>query len=65
MDGGDGGDRPERTRLPQASAQECRRRAEDFLGLGDVDVDVPRAIAWGLLAVAAELHIIRKQLRKG
>jgi hypothetical protein len=54
----------ERTRLPEASAQECRRRAEDFLGLGDVDIDVPRAIAYGLLAVAAELHTIRRQLGK-
>lgn len=51
-------------RLPQAEPHECRRRAEDFLGLGDVDVDVPRAIAWGLLAVAGELAEIRKQIRK-
>jgi len=56
--------REERPRLPEASAQECRRRAEDFLGLGDVDVDVPRAVAWGLLAIAADLHQIRKQLSR-
>ena len=49
---------------PQLEAQECRRRAEDFLGLGQVDVDVPRAIAWALLAVVGELHIIRKQLSR-
>lgn len=49
---------------PQLEAQECRSRAEDFLGLGQVDVDVPRAIAWALLAVVGELHIIRKQLSR-
>lgn len=55
---------PQRTRLPEASAQECRRRAEDFLGLGEVDVDVPRAIAWGVLAIAADLHELRRQLTR-
>ncbi|MFM9643559.1 hypothetical protein [Streptomyces turgidiscabies] len=50
--------------MPEASAQECRRRAEDCLGLGEVDVDVPRAIAWGLLAIAADLHEVRKQLSR-
>lgn len=64
MDGVYREERTERTRLPESSAQECRRRAEDCLGLGEVDVDVPRAIAWGLLAVAADLHEVRKQLRK-
>lgn len=54
----------ERTQLPEATAQECRRRADDLLGLGDVDVDVPRAIAWGVLAIAADLHEIRKQLSR-
>ncbi|MFF1321439.1 hypothetical protein ACFVZZ_18735 [Streptomyces chartreusis] len=49
---------------PQLEAHECRRQAEDFLGLGQVDVDVPRAIAWALLAVAGELHTIRKQLSR-
>lgn len=57
---GDTGVRPYRAREPH----ECKQRAEAFLGLGDVDVDVPRAIAWGLLAVAAELHIIRKGIRR-
>jgi hypothetical protein len=61
MDGVFREERAEPKRLPEASAQECRRRAEDCLGLSDVDV--PRAIAWGLLAVAAELHEIRKQQR--
>ncbi len=54
----------EDTRLPQAGPQECRRRAEEFLGLGETDVDVPRALAFGLLAVAGELHEIRKELRR-
>lgn len=54
----------EPTRLPEASAQQCRRHAEDCLGLGEVDVDVPRAIAWALLAIAGELHEIRKQLSR-
>ncbi|MFG2307666.1 hypothetical protein ACGFS9_03085 [Streptomyces sp. NPDC048566] len=49
--------------LPQ-EPQECRRLAEDHLGAGDIDADVPRAIAWGLLAVAGELHEIRRLLRK-
>jgi hypothetical protein len=48
----------------RAEPQECRREAERLLGLGQVDVDVPRAIAWGLLAVAGELHEIRRQLSK-
>lgn len=63
MDGVFREERTERPRLPEVPAQECRRRAEDCLGLGELDVDVPRAIAWGLLAVAAELHEIRKQQR--
>ncbi|MBD0838786.1 hypothetical protein [Streptomyces sp. TRM68416] len=52
------------TGLPQAEPQECRRRAEEFLGLGEKDVDVPRAVAFALLAVAGELHAIRMQLAK-
>lgn len=51
-----------RPRLPQTEPHECRRQAEDFLGLGDGEVDVPRAIAWGLLAVAGELAQIRRGL---
>ncbi len=54
----------ERGELPQAEPQECRRRAEEFLGLGGVDVDVPRAVAFGLLAVAGELHEIRRLLSR-
>lgn len=54
----------ERPQVPRLEPHEYRRRAEDFLGLGDVDVDVPRAIAFGVLAVAGELAIIRKQLSR-
>ncbi|WP_086809813.1 hypothetical protein [Streptomyces reticuliscabiei] len=50
--------------LPTCEPQECRSRAEELLGLGEVDVDVPRAIAWGLLAIAGELHEISKQQRR-
>lgn len=50
--------------LPQWEPQECRRRAEEFLGLGGVDVDVPHAIGFGLLAVAGELHEIRRLLSR-
>lgn len=53
-----------RPRLPECEPQDCRRQAEDFLGRGSVDVDVPKAIAWALLAVAGELHTIRRQLTK-
>lgn len=56
-------DGQERHRLPQLEAQECRARAEEALD-DNVRVDVPRAIAWALLAVAGELHIIRKQLSR-
>lgn len=55
-----GGGRP---RLPQTEPHECRRNAEDFLGLDGIDVDIPRAIAWGLLAVAGELAQIRRGMR--
>lgn len=47
-----------------SEAHACKQRAEELLGLGEKDADIPRAIAWGLLAVAAELHIIRKELRR-
>ena len=56
-----GEDRP---RLPQTEPHEARRQAEDYLGLGTVDVDVPRAIAWALVAVAGELAAIRRTLKK-
>lgn len=51
----------ERPRLPQTEPHEARRQAEDFLGLGTVDV--PRAIAWGLVAVAGELAAIRRRMK--
>ncbi|GFH38914.1 hypothetical protein [Streptomyces pacificus] len=54
----------ERPRLPQTETSECRARAEDFLGLGDTDVDEPRAVAWALLAVAGELASIRRLLER-
>lgn len=54
----------EDARLPEAGPQECRRRAEECLGLGETDVDVPRALAFGLLAVAGELHEIRLLLSR-
>lgn len=64
MDGVFREERTEQARLPETSAQECRRRAEEFLGLGDVDVDPSRAVAFALLAVAGELHEIRTLLRR-
>lgn len=53
---------PARPPQPQAEPQECRVRAEAALDLDGADV--LRAIAWGLLAVAGELHEIRRLLRK-
>ncbi|MCZ4605374.1 hypothetical protein O3S80_16785 [Streptomyces sp. Lzd4kr] len=58
MSAGEGGE------LPRTEPQECRRQAEDYLGLGHVDVDVPRAVAFALLAVAGELHEIRRALQR-
>lgn len=51
-------------RLPQYEPQECRRRAEDLLGPGETDADAPRAVAFALLAVAGELHEIRRLLSR-
>jgi hypothetical protein len=51
-------------RLPQVEPHEARRRAETHLGEDGGTVDLPRALAWGLLAVAGELHSIRKQLSR-
>jgi hypothetical protein len=50
-----------------AEAHECKQQAEQLLAddEGRADVRAGRAIAWALLAVAAELHIIRKEIRKG
>mgnify|MGYP006949397443 CR=1 FL=1 len=53
----------ERPRMPQTEPHEARREAEDYLGLGSVGMDVPRAIAWGLVAVAGELALIRRKLK--
>ncbi|MFH8805479.1 hypothetical protein ACH4F6_39060 [Streptomyces sp. NPDC017936] len=52
----------ERPRLPRLEPQEYRVRAEE--ALGGSDSNTPWAIAWALLAVAGELHEIRRQLRK-
>ncbi|HCA88168.1 MAG TPA: hypothetical protein DEQ61_23510 [Streptomyces sp.] len=52
------------SRLPKTEPHEARCRAEDFLGLGTVDVDIPRALAWGMLAVAGELAALRRDRRK-
>jgi hypothetical protein len=54
----------DRPRLPQVEPYEARRRAEAYLGEGGAAVDLPRALAWGLLAVAGELHEIRKQMQR-
>jgi hypothetical protein len=54
----------ESVRLPQVEPHEARRRAETHLGEDGGKVDLPRALAWGLLAVAGELHTIRKQLSR-
>lgn len=45
--------------LPQHEPQECRRRAEDCLTIDD---DAPRAVAWALLAIAGELHEVRRSM---
>ncbi|MFE9765117.1 hypothetical protein ACFYPC_11380 [Streptomyces sp. NPDC005808] len=50
--------------LPKCEPQECRSRAEELLAVGDIKEVGPRAIAWALLAVAGELHTIRKQLSR-
>lgn len=50
--------------LPRAEPQECRGEAERLLGMGDVDVDAPRALAFALLAIAGELHLIRQHLQR-
>jgi hypothetical protein len=43
---------------------ELRQRAEEFLGLGEADADVPRAIGFALLAIAGELATIRRDLHQ-
>ncbi|MGW3936442.1 hypothetical protein [Streptomyces phaeochromogenes] len=49
-------------RLPETEPHQCRRTAEDLLNLSDADV--PRAIAWGILAVAGELAQIRRDVHR-
>lgn len=56
---------PARPPMPQIELQECRARAEECLGDDRSRRDVPEAIAWALLAVAGELHEIRRQRRRG
>lgn len=51
-------------KLPQREPQECRSRAEELLALPDTNGAAPHAIAWALLAVAGELHEIRRQLQR-
>ena len=49
-----------------ADAHECRRHAEDLLAHQNASQVgfMGRAIAWALLAIAAELRIIRKLQRR-
>ncbi|MDQ0829539.1 hypothetical protein QF032_001383 [Streptomyces achromogenes] len=51
---------PQRPPMPQIEPQECRARAEETL-LDGARADESRALAWALLAVAGELHEIRRQ----
>ncbi|RPK85063.1 hypothetical protein [Streptomyces sp. ADI98-10] len=48
-------------RIPQAEPQEARCRAEDELAAKEPDVSL--AVAWALLAVAGELHAIRRRMK--
>lgn len=58
-------ERPEPSRPHIAlEAHECKQRAEELLNTGSPNANGPDAIAWALLAVAGELHIIRKELRR-
>ncbi|WP_329545566.1 hypothetical protein OG548_14405 [Streptomyces sp. NBC_01356] len=41
-----------------SEAHECKERAEDELR------QLPERLVWAVLAVAAELHIIRKEKRR-
>lgn len=56
-------------RLPELEPHEARRRAEDHLGHGDTDADADddpqRATAYALLAIAADLSAIRRELQRG
>jgi hypothetical protein len=55
---------PDTPRLPEVEPYEARVQAESYLGRHNGLLDLPRALAWGLLAVAGELHEIRKQLQR-
>lgn len=50
--------------LPQVEPQDARRRAEQCLTEDITGIDTPRGLAWALLAVAGELHEIRKLLKR-
>jgi hypothetical protein len=50
-------------RLPELEPGEARRHAEDHLGHGDTDINTERATAYALLAIAAELATIRRELQ--
>jgi hypothetical protein len=54
-------ERPHASRRPHTAleAHECKQRAED------PELPVTERLVWAVLAVAGELHIIRKQLRRG
>ncbi|MFJ2002179.1 hypothetical protein [Streptomyces chartreusis] len=54
-------ERPEAPTRPFVASEvhECKQRAED------VQRPLAERQVWAQLAVAAELHIIRKQLRRG
>lgn len=54
-------DRPQRPRLPELESHEARRRAESHIGLDDPQ----RATAYALLAIAADLAAIRRELQSG
>lgn len=49
-------------RLPELGPQDARREAEECLREDVASVDTGRATAFALLAVAGELHEIRKIL---
>lgn len=54
-------DRTPRPRLPELEPHEARRLAEDHLGHSGIDADIPRATAYALLAIAAELALARHE----
>ncbi|GEC02955.1 hypothetical protein SSP24_06100 [Streptomyces spinoverrucosus] len=54
-------DRSDAPRRPHVAleAHECKQRAEN------PELPTTERLVWAMLAVAAELHIIRKEIRKG